>query len=118
MISATDVADADAETRTSDDAELASEDVPMRAGDRARAKFCAIVEGRARLAPSARIFPLFEDEEAVFPDIVDEGGSGGDVDSRWVSKPYTTTSRGKAKDNSLDGCVGGKFRYAVPLQIH
>lgn len=87
MISATDVADADAETRASEEPMWAVEAPPARAGDRARAKFCAIVEGRARGGPRALPFPLGADEEACDPDM-SYNGSGGVERRCWVFESY------------------------------
>ena len=47
MMSATDVADADAESLTSDDLLLLADAAAIPAGDRARAKFAAILEEEA-----------------------------------------------------------------------
>jgi hypothetical protein len=68
MISAIDVADEDAERRTSEEDEWELVEAPNSAGDRARAKFVAIVAPVANEGPRAFFLPAvegFEDEEAL-----------------------------------------------------
>jgi hypothetical protein len=115
MISATEVADADAESRTSDEVEPAAEVPPSSAGDRARAKFCAIVAPDARTGPRAFFLPAVEglDEEALLDMEVSMAGASW---NSWVGCFQTDAYEAKLLDDRLS-VKRRRFRYAIPHQI-
>jgi len=104
-ISATDVADEDAERRTSEEFEPEVEAPPSSAGDRARAKFDAIVPVVAKRGPRAFGLPEpagFEDEEACDPDMDSgiERVAGKELAFEYSTQP---ASRGEAWITPMPG---------------